>query len=557
MAQFLGGRIILGTEFAGYKWAFWEPGTSTPKITYKDSGLTVSNENLATVIADANGAAQIWFSGNADVTFYTPTNVVVYTDDDINLTETSSATGEANLALNPSFEDDTDADGIPNSWTRALFTGGTFLLDTTETFNGAVSAKFVSIGTGGGTLTSTNQFAVSPSIIYTVGFAIKSTVADVRNVVEIFWFKKDGTASATVSTSIYDNSTTNPVAWTEKWAEVTSPSDAAFAQIKLTGCSSSDATSGTTRFDDVKFSRFILKNAPEVFTFSTDQLDVCNGRLTLTTAVPVTTADVLAATTIYFTPYKGNRIALYNGSTGWILRTFSELSLAVPATTSQMYDMFAFDNSGVVAIEALAWTNDTTRATALVLQNGVLVKSGATTRRYIGSFRTTTVSGQTEDSLAKRYVWNYYNRVRRAMRAALETTDSWTYTTATFRQANANAANQLDFIIGVSEDLIEALVAASAANSQAAAASSKKIVSVGLDSTTTASSDAINSLDSPVGSTASPANSIFSRYKGNPPAGRHFLAWLEYSEAVGTGVWYGDSGLPGISQSGISGELLG
>jgi hypothetical protein len=262
--HFLGGRIILGTEFAGYKWAFWEPGTSTPKITYKDSGLTVGNENLATVIADANGAAQIWFSGNADVTFYTPTNVVVYTDDDINLTETSSSTGNANLILNASFEDDGDGDGIPDNWTRTLFSGGTFSLDTTDTFNGAVSAKFVSIGTGGGFLTSTSTFSVSPSIIYTVGFAIKCSIADARNVVEILWYKKDGSASATASTTVYDNSTTNPVAWTEKWAEVTAPSDAAFAAIRLTGNHSSDATAGTTRFDNVIFSEYFIPRA--IFT---------------------------------------------------------------------------------------------------------------------------------------------------------------------------------------------------------------------------------------------------------------------------------------------------
>lgn len=265
--HFLGGRIILGTEFAGYKWAFFEPGTSTPKTTYKDSRLTVGNENLATVVADANGAAQIWFDGNADVVFYTPAGVSVYSDDDINLTETSSATGEANLALNPSFEDDTDADGVPNSWTPSLFTGGTFSLDSTDQFNGSKSAKFVSTGTGGATLTSANQFAVSPSTIYTLGFAIKST-ADVRNIVQIFWYQDDGTASATVSVTVYDDSTTNPTSWTEKWVEVTSPSDAAFAAIKITGCSSTDPTAGTARFDDIKFTRYALKNAPYVFPHS-------------------------------------------------------------------------------------------------------------------------------------------------------------------------------------------------------------------------------------------------------------------------------------------------
>src|SRR5207302_2321560 len=165
---------------------------------------------------------------------------------------------------------------------------------------------------------------------------------------------------------------------------------------------------------------------------------------------PVTTADVTAATTLYYTPVSGcNQITLWNGST-LVTDTLTEASLAVPATTSTLYDVFAVDTSGTVSLEALAWTNDTTRATAVTLQNGFLAKSGVPTRRYVGSFRTTAVSGQTEDSVAKRYVWNYYHRVRRVLRR-LETTSTWTYTTATFQQANASTANQVDAVIGFAE----------------------------------------------------------------------------------------------------------
>src|SRR4051812_45337447 len=95
--HFVGGRILHGTEFAGYKYRWFEPGTATPKTTYKDSSLTVGNENTDPLVLDANGAGQAWFTGNADVTFYTSASVVVYTDDDVNLSETSSNTGSANL----------------------------------------------------------------------------------------------------------------------------------------------------------------------------------------------------------------------------------------------------------------------------------------------------------------------------------------------------------------------------------------------------------------------------------------------------------------------------
>jgi len=265
--HFLGGRILLGTEYAGYKVGIFEAGTSTPKTTYTDSSLTGGNENTHPVTLDANGAAQMWFSGNAKSILYTSADVVVYTDDNINLeAASSSATGASNLVINASFEEDTDADGIPDNWTRTLYTAGTFTYDSTNQYNGTDSVKFTSSGTGGGYITSTSNFAVSPSTVYTVGFAIKGTV-DVRNVVEVLWYKYDGSASATASSTIYDNNTDNATidgsAWTYNSYTVTSPSDAVFAKIRLTGCHSSDNTSGSTWFDDVKVTNSISNTGNE------------------------------------------------------------------------------------------------------------------------------------------------------------------------------------------------------------------------------------------------------------------------------------------------------
>lgn len=257
-------------------------------------------------------------------------------------------------------------------------------------------------------------------------------------------------------------------------------------------------------------------------------------RLTLTTAVPVTTSDVTAATTVYCSPYKGNRIALFDGNT-WNIRTSAEFSIAVPATTSQMYDVFVFDNAGVATLEVLAWTNDTTRATALVLQDGVYVKTGATTRRYVGSFRTTTVSGQTEDSGVKRYLWNYYNRVPRKLQRNENNGSSWTYTTATTRQANASTANQVDVVVGVVEQPIDLAVDVDASNGTGGAAHAQ--IGVGIDSTTVM--DATNFFGG--STTLATANALYNLHVSGTyyptTAGRHFYAWLEFSAVVGTTTW--------------------
>lgn len=272
----------------------------------------------------------------------------------------------------------------------------------------------------------------------------------------------------------------------------------------------------------------------------------CNGRLTLTTALPVTTADVTAATTLFWTPTRGNRCALYDGSR-WTVRSFAELSIAVPATTSQMYDVWLYDNAGTLALELLAWTNDTTRATALVAQDGVWVKTGVTTRRYLGSFRTTGVSGQTEDSFTKRFVWNYYNRARRPVRVT-EATNSWNYSTHTWRQANGAAGNQIAVVVGVAESPIDLGVLSVASHSTAGHYGA---VGIGEDST---SAIAAGSLTGQVNAPVATYQFLLRATLTTVPAiGYHFYAWLEIGNGTVTLTFYGDGNTPTELQSGLGG----
>lgn len=267
-------------------------------------------------------------------------------------------------------------------------------------------------------------------------------------------------------------------------------------------------------------------------------------RLSLTSLTPVTTSDVTGATTIYCTPYKGNQIALYNGAT-WVTRTSAEFSLALGTlTASKPYDVFCYDNAGTPTLEFLAWTNDTTRATALAYQDGVLVKSGTPTRRYLGTFYTTATT-TTEDSVANRYLWNYYSRVKRPMKR-VESTASWNYTTATYRQANGSTSNQLNFVIGVNEDQVEASVAAMASNSSAQVYAG---VSIGLDSTTT---PAILSTPFQISNNGVAAGGTAS-YSGLVGIGRHYLSWLEISQTLGTCTW---TGVNSPWQTGMVGGLM-
>lgn len=139
------------------------------------------------------------------------------------------------------------------------------------------------------------------------------------------------------------------------------------------------------------------------------------GRLTTESGVCVSTSDRTSQGTIYFTPCgDGNVIALYDG-TRWKLYTYTERSYSVSCSADQIKDLFLYDNAGTLTLEAsAAWTNDTTRADALTTQDGVYVKSGATTRRWLGAFRCTG-SNVAEDSGLKRFIANAYNREPRRL----------------------------------------------------------------------------------------------------------------------------------------------
>jgi hypothetical protein len=287
---------------------------------------------------------------------------------------------------------------------------------------------------------------------------------------------------------------------------------------------------------------------------------LCNGRLSLTTAVPVTTGDVTAATAVKWVPYQGNEVALYSG-TAWVTFAQAELSIAVPATTDTVYDLFLNYNAGVPALATQVWNSGTARhaagiyATLLPTQDGVYVKSTNgtavdATQRYVGTFRTTGVSGQTEDSFAKRFLWNYYHQKPRQMRVT-EAEDSWAYTTATWRQARAQTANQLAFVIGVAEVPLDASVVALVNNSTGNVPVS---VAVGLDSTSAPTAGNVGRAEY---AQATAVMQAVSRLQVYPAVGYHFAAWLEYSAATGTTTWYGDNGDATLYQAGIWGELLG
>lgn len=279
------------------------------------------------------------------------------------------------------------------------------------------------------------------------------------------------------------------------------------------------------------------------------------GRLTLTSGTPVLTTTVSAATTIYYTPYEGDIVPIYDG-TAFVPTVFAELSQATtdstksPAavTTNSNYDLFVWGDSGTVrCTRGPAWSSDTSRGTGAgtselqrlngLWTNKVAITNGPGANRgtYVGTVRSNGSSqidfilggaavGGTAGVLG---VWNAYNRcdVNTSVR---DTTGSWTYTTAAWRAANNSSTNRVSFIVGLNEDAFSSEYVASFSQG----GGNNGGIGVGYDSTTALSGNAV------LGSSAIVPG--YGRHGDVPGIGWHYVSAIEYANG-GTNTVYSNT----------------
>lgn len=169
---------------------------------------------------------------------------------------------------------------------------------------------------------------------------------------------------------------------------------------------------------------------------------ISQGRLTLTSNTPVLSSNVINATTIFYTPYTGNQVSIWDGSK-WVLKTFSELTLSLSGLAANTnFDVFLYDNAGTLTLEAVAWSNSgagtSARASALSFLNGVRVKT-SDNRKYLGSFRTIGNIGKIEfvnnNLPSSLLIKNEFNRIPIVL-FQNEGTTAHSYTSTTVRNYN-------------------------------------------------------------------------------------------------------------------------
>ena len=287
-------------------------------------------------------------------------------------------------------------------------------------------------------------------------------------------------------------------------------------------------------------------------------------RLSLTTNKPITTTDVVGATTIYMTPYMSGNISLYNGSE-WIIRNSNEVSLALGTLVSgRQYDIFAYWTGSAVRIElGPAWFDYSDHSGTLARQDGVIIKTGDASRRYLGTLRTTSTT-QTEDSTSKRFLWNYYNQVKRHL-SVIDNTNTWTYASpnGSWRQVRGASTNAFELVQGGSFDVGDygsplTVMATGLVFASAAAVGNMAAVGIGVNITSFLQSTVKVYGCNP--NSTSLFMTCTAEYQGNPSdgfgEGHHTINWLETGVGAVTYTFAGDNGTT-VAQTGMVGWMMG
>jgi YVTN family beta-propeller protein len=280
------------------------------------------------------------------------------------------------------------------------------------------------------------------------------------------------------------------------------------------------------------------------------------GRLTLTSNTPVMTANATALTSVYYTPYQGNVIPIYDGANMQSYALTGELTMTLSTTnqtSGNIYDLFVFLNSSVVTIGAgPAWSSSSSRGSGAgttglqqidglwVNANSITLKNGSTSyssiaageATYVGSiymiangetsmeFNPAAASGGSTNNVLG--VYNAYNRVT-TIAIVSDSKASWTYTGTSWRAADNSSNNRISFIDGLQQSSIRATYAIEASSS---AAGVQGAIGVNLDST---SATPVN----PIGFAESTSQQSLTAYgRFLPQLGLHYAQAVEYASGA-------------------------
>lgn len=280
----------------------------------------------------------------------------------------------------------------------------------------------------------------------------------------------------------------------------------------------------------------------------------------------IQTGDVIGVSTVFYSPYVGNTIPIWNG-TVFKQVVFSELTATLTAAgspISAIQDSCVFNNNGVpTLVTGPSWTTATAgsgnrgtgagtaqltrlqgiwvNAVTIIGYNGLSSFSiPANQCTYVGSLSIDATAGQvsayrTYGQSRKFGIWNAYNRQPIIVKAG-DNTSSWVYSTGTPRPANNVTANSIAIFSGLPEEMFD-LKYYTTANLSVSSTGPKMLCGIGYNSTT-AFSGFVGSQ-----SNTSPASTTQSSALGNfiapPSVGINVITALEEGSGSSTTTWFG------------------
>lgn len=164
---------------------------------------------------------------------------------------TAAIAGVLSLAgeLNGSFEVEDAVDPTrPFNWEVALFPLGVVLLEESDVIHGTRAVRCETIGTGGGTLTSSFG-AIADAETLSFRVYIRSSAVAVRNVISVDWYDQDQALLS--SDTVYDTMV-NPTNWTPFIFNSSAPASAGFYRLRLVGGDPGSVVVGFTLFDGLE-----------------------------------------------------------------------------------------------------------------------------------------------------------------------------------------------------------------------------------------------------------------------------------------------------------------
>ncbi len=305
------------------------------------------------------------------------------------------------------------------------------------------------------------------------------------------------------------------------------------------------------------------------------------GRLTLTTTTPILSSSVLAAATIFYTPYPGLPgatapavglwVPSYNGTVTQMINLGGEHSITLDSNSGHagfhslggLFDVF-WDDVNQRLCTSAAWASTTARTIALEYKNGFLTNAAGMATKfdtsatrftvprnrglYLGTF-VATANGQTGMDISPIPVvggnntilglYNAYNKTP-TLGICEDATTTWTYASATWRAANGSSLNAISWVDGLGDVMVDAeysVLAGSVVSTQ---------VLVGINQNTAVGNPAHTAGTT---TTANRFNQLDSRTMFNPLLGYNSIVAME-SDAGGTNAatFFG-SGFTGGTQN--------